>query len=135
VILTKGEAQAKRVDKKPGITIYSWVDEKTHYEFIKACDVVLSRAGHGIITKAMVYGKPLVLIPIPEHTEQWNNARTCERLGYGVLLEQRNLTLDKLREALKKALGLNPKRLDEVYKKTLLGGWESASNLVYSLTD
>lgn len=93
------------------LTVYPWVDEKTHCELLKACDVVLCRAGHGIIMKAMVYGKPMILIPIPNHTEQWSNAAACARMGYGVILSQRDLRPETLMKAVEHALTLKPRRM------------------------
>lgn len=91
------------------LTVYPWVDEKTHCELLKACDIVLCRAGHGIVTRAMVYGKPMILIPIPNHTEQWSNAAACARMGYGVILDQRDLRSETLMKAVEQVLTLKPR--------------------------
>jgi len=31
--------------------------------------MVVSRAGHGTVMKTIMLGKPMILIPIPDHTE------------------------------------------------------------------
>lgn len=58
---------------------------------MKACDLVVSRAGHGTISQSICYGKPSVLIPTPNHTEQLNNASKCVALGMAVVVHQDNL--------------------------------------------
>ena len=58
---------------------------------MKACDLVVSRAGHGTISQSICYGKPSVLIPTPNHTEQLNNASKCVALGTAVVVHQDNL--------------------------------------------
>jgi uncharacterized protein (TIGR00661 family) len=59
------------------VSIYPWIHNR--FEFLKACDVVVARAGLGTIGEALCYGKPLVLIPTPSHTEQFNNAKRTEK--------------------------------------------------------
>ncbi len=131
--MTKGETGTKEVMRNKFVTIYSWADEKTHHELVKVCDIIVGRAGHGVITKSMFYRKPMVLIPIPDHTEQWNNAKTCVKLGFGVILEQRQITAENLNEVLNEALKLDPDRLDKVYGTFLKEGGKSATNLIFSL--
>jgi len=116
------------------LTTYPWVDEKTHCELLKACDLVLCRAGHGIITKAMVYGKPMILIPIPNHSEQWSNAAACGRIGYGVIMDQRNLRPETLMEAVKRALTLKPRSIGLNLDDSLVGGKNSIVHLLSTLT-
>jgi uncharacterized protein (TIGR00661 family) len=80
--------------EKGNVTIYPWLHNR--FEFLKACDVVVSRAGLGTISQALCYGKPLVLIPTPHHTEQLNNAKRTEALKLGKTLDQRRLSYEDL---------------------------------------
>ena len=80
--------------KRGNVTIYPWLHNR--FEFLKACDVVVSRAGLGTISQSICYGKPLVLIPTPNHTEQLNNAKRTEALKLGKILDQRNLSYEDL---------------------------------------
>jgi UDP:flavonoid glycosyltransferase YjiC (YdhE family) len=84
------------------VTFYDWIPNR--FEYLKACDVVIGRAGHGTITQCMCYGKPIVLIPTPNHTEQLTNARQAQNLGAARVVLQEWLTkqnlLDKIRQSL-----------------------------------
>lgn len=76
------------------MSIYGWISNR--FEYLKACDLVISRAGHGTITQAMSYGKPLILVPTPSHTEQLNNANRVAELGVAEVLQQDILNRDIL---------------------------------------
>jgi UDP-N-acetylglucosamine--N-acetylmuramyl-(pentapeptide) pyrophosphoryl-undecaprenol N-acetylglucosamine transferase len=82
--------------------IYDWIENQD--EFIRACDMIVSRAGHGIMMKSMSYGKPMVLIPIPDHTEQYGNARRAVSLNLAELIYQSELNYQTLNEAVEKIL-------------------------------
>jgi len=79
------------------VSIYKWLPNR--FEYLKASDLVLSRAGHGTIAQALCYGKPMILVPTPSHTEQYNNAKKVAQLGIAKILEQKNLTRETLVKA------------------------------------
>ena len=68
------------------LRVYSWIPSQL--EMIKACDVVVGRAGHSTIMQAVSCGKPMILVPIPNHTEQMSNALGAQRLGIARVLRQ-----------------------------------------------
>jgi UDP-N-acetylglucosamine--N-acetylmuramyl-(pentapeptide) pyrophosphoryl-undecaprenol N-acetylglucosamine transferase len=86
-------ADAKPV-KHGNVTFYNWVPNR--FEYLKACDIVVSRAGHGTITQCVCYGKPAILIPPPNHTEQITNGRQAQNLGVAQVILQEWLTKEKL---------------------------------------
>ncbi len=93
-------------DDKPirhgNVTIYKWVPNR--FEYLKACDLVIGRAGHGTITQCMCYGKPMILIPTPGHTEQINNAKQAEDIGVARIALQDRLSREKLLAEVKETL-------------------------------
>jgi UDP:flavonoid glycosyltransferase YjiC (YdhE family) len=93
-------------DSKPvrhgNVSIYKWVPNR--FEYLKACDVVIGRAGHGTITQCMCYGKPVILVPTPNHTEQLTNARQAQRLGAAQVVLQKWLNKEKLLEKVQQCL-------------------------------
>jgi uncharacterized protein (TIGR00661 family) len=95
VVLSMGHPEP---DVKPvqhgDLTIFNWTPNR--FEYLKACDLVIARAGHGTIMQAICYGKPLILIPTPNHTEQLNNARKTGGLGVGTMIDQEDLDRDTL---------------------------------------
>ncbi|MEM3017980.1 MAG: glycosyltransferase [Candidatus Bathyarchaeia archaeon] len=74
--------------RSSNITEYEWMDDETQSKVLKASDIVICRSGHGIIMKALTFGKPLLLIPTPDHTEQYGNAERAVELGAAIMLEQ-----------------------------------------------
>ncbi len=76
--------------KYGNFTVYRWVPNR--FEYLKACDLVVSRAGHGTLTHSICYGKPMILVPTPSHTEQLNNAQKAVELGTAKIIEQERLT-------------------------------------------
>lgn len=95
IILSFGYPNA---DNKPirhdNVTIYQWVPNR--FEYLKACDLVIGRAGHGTITQCMCYGKPMIIIPTPGHTEQLSNAKQAEDIGVAKVMLQDRLSKETL---------------------------------------
>jgi UDP:flavonoid glycosyltransferase YjiC (YdhE family) len=107
IIMSFGNPNADNTPMRHGnLTIYKWLPNR--FEFLKACDVAIGRAGHGTITQCMCYGKPMVLIPTPGHTEQISNAKQAENIGVAKIVLQERLSkqrmLDKIRESLEKEM-------------------------------
>ncbi len=84
------------------LTVYEWIPNR--FDYLKACDLVISRAGHGTITQCMCYGKPMILIPTPNHTEQLINARKTADLGAARILLQDRLSAENLMQNIKEVL-------------------------------
>ena len=101
--------------REENVTIYPWVPNR--FEFLKACDVVVSRAGLGTISQAIVYGKPIVLVPTPSHTEQFNNAKRTEALKLGRTLDQRKLCYEDLEAAVREMLSEPYRRRAEEFQR------------------
>jgi UDP-N-acetylglucosamine--N-acetylmuramyl-(pentapeptide) pyrophosphoryl-undecaprenol N-acetylglucosamine transferase len=101
---------------KGNVSIYGWVPNR--FEYLKACDLVVSRAGHGTLTQSICYGKPMVLIPTPSHTEQVNNALRVKELGIAEVLDQKDVSRDTLAEVIDRMLSDEScqKRAEEVQK-------------------
>lgn len=127
VILSLGYPNA---DTKPiphgNLRIYKWIPNR--FEYLKASDLVISRAGHGTLTQCMCYGKPMILVPTPSHTEQLNNAKQAEKIGVAKLIEQEKMNKGKLLESVQQILESEiPEKLRQVQKEVLeYNGLENA---------
>jgi uncharacterized protein (TIGR00661 family) len=100
-ILSCGDPSGNRNPTiKDNLIIYEWLDDETQYELLKTADIIICRSGHGSITKALTFGKPLLLIPTPDHTEQNLNAKRAVKLGLAVMLNQKTLTKRTLLNAI-----------------------------------
>lgn len=98
------------------VRIYRWVPNR--FEYLKACDLVIGRAGHGTLTQCMRHGKPMILVPTPSHTEQLNNAKQAAKIGVAKVIDQEKLSTDKLLDSVEKILeGEIPERLKHVQKE------------------
>jgi UDP:flavonoid glycosyltransferase YjiC (YdhE family) len=89
--------------QKSRLRIFNWIPNR--FEYMKACDIVISRAGHGTILQTICYGKPTILIPTPSHTEQMNNAKKGVALGVALSVKQdkisRKVLLSTIKEIVK----------------------------------
>jgi UDP:flavonoid glycosyltransferase YjiC (YdhE family) len=124
-------------DSKPArhgnVTIYKWVPNR--FEYLKACDVVIGRAGHGTITQCMCYGKPVILVPTPNHTEQLTNARQAQKLGAAQVILQKWLTKERLQEKVRQCLQKETgRRLAQIQEEALkYNGLENAVRTVIEM--
>jgi len=95
IIMSLGDPNSSFIPiNKGNLIIYNWLP--TRFEFLKLSDLVISKGGLGTISQAIAYGKPLVIIPTPNHTEQINNAIRAEDLGVAKVLHQQELNLNSL---------------------------------------
>lgn len=76
------------------LMVVPWIENR--FDYLDACDVVISRAGHETLMQSISYGKPSVIIPMPKHPEQYGNARRAVELGVARALHQRDVSLDSL---------------------------------------
>jgi UDP:flavonoid glycosyltransferase YjiC (YdhE family) len=67
-------------------------------DMARSAAVVLSHGGYHTVTRALLAGVPQVIIPTD--VEKQFHARVLERLGVGLTLERRALTVPALREAI-----------------------------------
>jgi len=136
IVLSMGYPNA---DTKPircsNLTVYKWIPNR--FEYLKACDLVISRAGHGTITQCMCYGKPMILVPTPNHTEQINNAAQAKKLGVAKVIRQENLSMGKLLEAVRQTLETeNLERLEQIQAEVLkYDGLENAVGMIIEMAN
>ena len=67
--------------------------------------MIVSRAGANIVSEVIFSKRPTIFIPLPITfmDEQTKNAEYAAKLGFAKVLNQRNLTPDKLNEEIKHA--------------------------------
>lgn len=103
IVMSLGYPNASAGPIKDGnITIYDWLPNR--FEVLKACDLLISRASLGTLTQAICYGKPLILVPTPSQTEQYNNASRAEELGVAKVIDQEKLCYNTLLSAVQEVL-------------------------------
>lgn len=98
-MLSRGDPNGQRKPRLVhGVVVYDWIENQE--DFIRASDVIVSRAGHGTIMKSLMYGKPMILVPIPDHTEQYGNARRAGSLQVAQTIDQNKLNHETLESAI-----------------------------------
>ncbi len=135
VLLSCGEPNQDTSPRQRGkLTIYEWMDELTYDQSFENANVIVCRGGHETIMKAITLGKPLVLIPAPNHTEQSNNARRAEELGVAVVVQQNSLNLESLTEAVEKCMTVPSEKAIELSAiVTAQQGLDAVIGTAYSL--
>ncbi len=113
VVISRGEPNGSSAPVRDrNLTVYGWIEDQ--YEVLEASSVVVSRAGHGTIMKSIMLGKPMILIPIPDHTEQCGNAKRASKLGLAEIVPQREVTTERLLDATKKLLDSPPAGMERL---------------------
>jgi UDP:flavonoid glycosyltransferase YjiC (YdhE family) len=103
VVLSRGNPEGDdSAHSVNGVKVFDWIENQD--DFIAASDVVVSRPGHGTIMKSLVYGKPMVLVPIPDHTEQYGNAQRAKSLHVAEMIDQNMLNHDTLKSLIQRVL-------------------------------
>jgi UDP-N-acetylglucosamine--N-acetylmuramyl-(pentapeptide) pyrophosphoryl-undecaprenol N-acetylglucosamine transferase len=118
------------------LLIYKWMPNR--FEYLKACDIVIAKAGHGTIVQSLCYGKPMLIIPTPNHTEQYNNAKKVKAMGVAEVLDQQNLNRETLLKATEKILNNEKyvKRSQEIMGETAgFDGLETAVNIIRQVAE
>jgi UDP-N-acetylglucosamine--N-acetylmuramyl-(pentapeptide) pyrophosphoryl-undecaprenol N-acetylglucosamine transferase len=136
IVMSLGYPNASTEALRNGnLTVYRWIPNR--FEYLKACDLVIARAGHGTLTQSICYGKPLILVPTPSHTEQTNNAKRAVQLGIAEIIEQKDLTKETLLKGIRKMLGTSrfQERAEQIQRDILnLNGVEVAVKTILELT-
>lgn len=101
---------------------------------LAAADLVIARAGAITLSEIEVKGKPSILIPSPNVAEnhQYHNAMSLVRQNAAVMIEEKNLTPEKLTEEIDK-LASDPKRLEEYSANAQNMAVSDASKRIYSV--
>jgi len=133
VVMSLGHPNSSMDPVKEGsITVYDWIPNR--FEYLKACDLVISRAGLGTLTQAICYGKPIILIPTPSQTEQLNNAKRARELGVAKVLSQKDLDHKLLTSSIQEVFAVDAylKRAEEI--KLEVAKYDAVETLVRVIT-
>ncbi len=70
---------------------FHYLDDKKFLEMMSRCKGLVSTAGFESICEAMYLGKPVMMVPIAGHFEQYCNSRDAGRTGAGIYNDSFNL--------------------------------------------
>lgn len=123
-------------EKKEGYTVQAFASPKEYAEFLAKADIVVSRSGMNTVTELLLFEKPCILIPLPhgQKNEQLKNALFLKKAGIGTVLEQKDITQEKLLHIISSVLEkkddirLSEKNLSKIHEK-------AAEQIVAVITD
>ena len=118
VIMSMGIPNGGSKPLKMGkLTLIPWIENR--FDYLEACDLIISRAGHETLMQSIGYGKPSLIIPMPKHPEQYGNARRAMEMKVAKAMHQKDLTLDHLVQRVDEVLGSRVMRqvLDDISEK------------------
>ena len=120
------------LDNAPNLDIREYINDMP--VCLAAADVVIARAGAITLSEIEVKGKPSILIPSPNVAEnhQYHNAMSLVRQNAAVMIEEKDLTPEKLTEEIDK-LASSPERLEEYSANALKMAIADASKRIYSV--
>lgn len=106
-LLEKGLLESERID------VMGFSDNMP--ELISAADLIISRAGALSMSEINVAGKPSILIPFPwaADNHQYYNAKSVSDRGGAILIEEKDIKLDKIIDIIKKYKN-NPEKLKKM---------------------
>jgi len=128
VVMSMGNPNGgTRPIRKGSLIELGWAENK--FDILNACDLVISRGGHETLMQSICYGKPSIIIPVPNHPEQYGNARRAQGLGVANAIHQKSLNGEMLPLLVEEMLGdpsysaqfakLNTKRLGDGVKRSV----------------
>jgi uncharacterized protein (TIGR00661 family) len=125
-----GREAPKDVALPPNIVFHGRL--KDNADIVRNADLMLVNGGFSAVSEAFSLRKPMVVLPIPNHAEQWVNGKTIEKLGVGFMAHENDIEaamlkaiqqIDRLRGAYDRLPPLRDGAREAVaHIETLLGG-------------
>lgn len=100
----------------PGYVQYEYIKEELR-DLMAASDIMISRAGANAICEILALRKPNILIPLSAQAsrgDQILNAASFEKAGYSIVIQEEDVTDERLLEAVHQAYDQR-----EEYRKTM----------------
>jgi UDP-N-acetylglucosamine--N-acetylmuramyl-(pentapeptide) pyrophosphoryl-undecaprenol N-acetylglucosamine transferase len=98
-----GDIQPKKITRLGWY--YEWCPIRD--EIFAMSDVLVLRGGHTTISQAIQFGKPLITIPIENHSEQLGNSNKIAKIGIGIRLEPNKIKANQITCAIHQLLDDN----------------------------
>ena len=129
---------ATMLENLSDITLSSKVDVREYINDMDVCmaaaDLIICRAGAITLSELQACGKPAILIPSPYVAEnhQYHNAKTLENIGAARIIEEKDLTSEKLIEVVSGLIENQPK-LNEMSEKASKNAIIDANERIYNV--
>lgn len=119
-----------------GYAQFEYVKEELK-DFFALTDIVISRAGANAICELLALHKPNLLIPLSANAsrgDQILNARSFERQGFSIVLEEENLTDQTLLEAVSRLYEHREHYIDAMKNSSQQNSIDTIVDLIESVT-
>jgi len=134
IVMSRGRVSGStEAERKGNLKVYDWIPALDKY--LEACDLVVSRAGHVTVLSSLAYGKPLLIIPIPDHPEQLSNARRASELGAATVLAADELTVDRLGSTIDRMLNSREYARRAAEIRDLTSGMKGLERVIAAVTE
>lgn len=120
------------------ITLSNTIDIREYISDMNVCmaaaDLIICRAGAITLSELLACGKPAILIPSPYVAEnhQYHNAMTLKRIGAAEIIEEKELTTEKLVQLVSNLIE-NKHRLDAMSSAAQKGAIMDANERIYEI--
>lgn len=111
----------EKFSKIEGGILCNWCEDAN--SLFSLADAVIVRGGHSSIANGIIYEKPMLVIPIQNHTEQYASARKVHKLGIGRTAEISQLDGEYITQELRHLL------YDNSYKENIKVASKVASKM------
>ncbi len=131
----KGKADPE-YDKLKGYKQFEYIKDELK-DLFAITDVVISRAGANAICELLALKKPNILIPLPATSsrgDQVLNARSFEKQGFSVVIEESSLNDDVLLNAVKDLYENKNKYIENMNNSDQNDGVKTIINLIKELS-
>ncbi len=126
------------VDELKDVELSDKIDIREYISDMDICmaaaDLIICRAGAITLSELLACGKPAILIPSPYVAEnhQFHNAMTLKRIGAAEIIEEKDLTDEKLIDVVSKLIENKP-RLAEMAHAAQNGAIMDANDRIYEI--
>lgn len=123
----------KRPTSGPNMKLYPFIND--YLAILKASKAVITLAGHSTISEALVYKKPMMIIPIKDHVEQLVNAAIINKEGYGkTYFYKDDINNEKLEKTIKEFIKKIPEYEENIKNRDFKGnGAKESATLIEKL--
>ena len=130
-ICGKGNFELSLMGKK-GYTQFEYVSEELPHIFA-AADIIISRAGSNSISEFLALKKPSLLIPLSAKAsrgDQILNAKSFEKQGFSMVLQEEDMNEKSLLDAVNKLYGEREKYIANMNESHLSNGTEQVMKVI-----
>ena len=117
---------------KKGYTQFEYVSEELPHIFA-AADIIISRAGSNSISEFLALKKPSLLIPLSAKAsrgDQILNAKSFEKQGFSMVLQEEDMNEKSLLDAVNKLYGEREKYIANMNESHLSNGTEQVMKVI-----